>query len=214
MAPEYIAAHRPANGPTRILGHHQAAQGLGAGALRNLCAAPGVAAAAARVGALESCLCAMRQHCASAEVAEACCGALWAVSTWPASADAAAREGAAPLLVAALVTHGMRSSARGEACAELAIGALRSVAAASPEGRLRALDAGALDAARAAAREWVGCGAAEAALGLARELEAAPEGFPELRPEEAPAGWGDEEELVEVARAAAKTVLRQCSLFF
>jgi hypothetical protein len=207
-----MRAHRGAPGSTTI-------QCLGAGALRNLAAHTGVRAQAVAAGTLESVVASLITHPDDAAVAESAAGALWALATSQRNAQAAVRDGAASALVAALVSHGDAAPQ----CAHLALGALRCFNAASAECRAAVLDAGGLDAARAAVgamtaiaeREGDAAPAANAAAaqarGLVAELEAPP---PAYRPDEEEEEVLEEEEVIERAkRAADKSATRGCGFF-
>ena len=207
-----MRAHRGAPGSTTI-------QCLGAGALRNLAAHTGVRAQAVASGTLESVVASLNTHPDDASVAESAAGALWALATSQRNAQAAVRDGAASALVAALVSHGDVQPQ----CAHLALGALRCFNAASAECRAAVLDAGGLDAARAAATAMAAIGggdgdaapaanaAAAQARGLVAELEAPP---PAYRPEEEEEEEVlDEEEVEQRAKRADKSAIRQCGFF-
>jgi len=182
--------------------HSAQVQFLGAGALRNLAAQPDICASCLQAGCVESALAALRQHPDDRRVAESCAGALWGMATLPGNAAAAAAQGAAPLLVALLVTHGAQG-----ACAELALGALRCLNAASALSRSAVLEAGALDAARAAQRTHTGqhAGAAAQAQGLVSDLEAPPPPFPRIAEVQ--------HALPDMPSKASKAATRQCGFF-
>jgi len=181
-----------------------AVQALGSGALRNLTASRDVVRAARSAGALEAAIEALRLHSDRSDVAESAAGAIWGLCTLPINAEEAAAAGAAGLLVASLVTHHTGSVN----AAELASGALRCLAAASPTGRAAVLDAGGLDAARAVAASPALTlpgtrGAAAQAAGLASDLEAAPPEFPSTEEPQESAYEFDDASLAAAAAAAS-----------
>jgi hypothetical protein len=181
----------------------------------------------------------MRAHPVSQPVAESAAGALWGLCTVPSNAASAASDGAADLLVAALVSHGGGAASAAELCA----GALRCLAAASAGGRAAVLDAGGLDSGRAAAAAFAAGapnahpGAAAQAAGLVADLEAPPPEYAPISPPNAPLGgalltrprsatWSvddffpDDATVAEASAAAAamgavvkQKVTRQCGLF-